>query len=331
MTIQSPAPARSLLEASTSQSVVRSIDKNFQLLTTALAVSVGLILVWIAYSLLIIAIPAIQKFGLGFLFDSTWDPNKGAVDAVTGVATGMYGALPHIYGTVMSSFLALLFAVPLGVGVAIFLTENFLEQKILQPIAFVIELLAAVPSVVYGLWGLFVFLPAIKPLLQGLHQNFGWIPFFSTEPGGRQLFGASLVLAIMILPTIIAISRDTLTSLPPKLRQGAYGLGATRWETIMLVLLPAALSGIISSIMLALGRALGETMALAMLVGNANQVNISWLSPASTLSSLIANQFGEASGLQKSSLFYEALILMILTLVVNVLAQTIVSRFQQVE
>ncbi len=331
MKIQSPASDRSLLETSTSYSLVRSIDKNFRLLTLALAVSVGLVLVWIAYSLLVIALPAIQKFGLGFLFDSTWDPNKGAIDTVTGVASGMYGALPHIYGTVLSSFLALLFAVPLGVGVAIFLTENFLEQKILQPIAFVIELLAAVPSVVYGLWGLFVFLPAIKPLLQGLHHNFGWIPFFSTEPGGRQLLGASLVLAIMILPTIIAISRDTLTSLPPKLRQGAYGLGATRWETITLVLLPAALSGIISSIMLALGRALGETMALAMLVGNANQVNISWLSPASTLSSLIANQFGEASGLQKSSLFYEALILMILTLVVNVLAQTIVSRFQQVE
>jgi phosphate transport system permease protein len=231
----------------------------------------------------------------------------------------------------MSSFLALIFAVPLGVGVAIFLTEDFLKQNILQPVAFAIELLAAVPSVVYGLWGLFVFLPAIKPLLQGLHSNFGWIPFFSTEPSGRQLFGASLVLAIMILPTIIAISRDTLASLPPKLRQGAYGLGATRWETIVRVLLPAALSGIIGSIMLALGRALGETMALTMLVGNANKVNISWLSPASTLSSLIANQFGEASGLQKSSLFYEALILMVLTLVVNVLAQLIVSRFQQVE
>jgi len=310
----------SLLDASTRFSLVRSIDRNFRLLTLALAISVGAILIWIAYSLLVIALPAIQAFGLGFLFDSTWDPVKN-----------IYGAWPHIYGTVLSSLLALIFAVPLGVGVAIFLTENFLEQKVLQPIAFTIELLAAVPSVVYGLWGLFVFLPAIKPLLQGLNKNFGWIPFFSTEPGGRQLFGASLVLAIMILPTIIAISRDTLNSLPPKLRQGAYGLGATRWETIMRVLLPAALSGIIGSVMLALGRALGETMALTMLVGNANKVNISWLAPASTLSSLIANQFGEASGLQRSSLFYEALILMVLTLLVNVLAQVLVSRFQQVE
>ena len=310
----------SLLDASTKFNLGRSIDQNFQRLTLALAISVGAILLWIAYSLLVIALPAIRAFGLGFLFDSTWDPVRN-----------IYGALPHIYGTIMSSLLALSFAVPLGVGVAIFLTENFLNQKILQPIAFTIELLAAVPSVVYGLWGLFVFLPAIKPLLQGLHSTLGWIPFFATEPGGRQLFGASLVLAIMILPTIIAISRDTLTSLPPKLRQGAYGLGATRWETIMRVLLPAALSGIVGSVMLALGRALGETMALAMLVGNANQVNISWLAPASTLSSLIANQFGEASGLQKSSLFYEALILMVLTLLVNVLAQALISRFQQVE
>jgi phosphate transport system permease protein len=321
MTAQPSDPQeKSLLEASTSDNLVRSIDQNFRRLTLGLAISVGAILLWIAYSLLIIALPAIQAFGLGFLFDSTWDPVKN-----------IYGALPHVYGTVLSSLLALIFAVPLGVGVAIFLTENFLKPNILQPIAFVIELLAAVPSVVYGLWGLFVFLPAIRPLLQGLNHNFGWIPFFSTEPGGRQLFGASLVLAIMILPTIIAISRDTLNSLPPKLRQGAYGLGATRWETIVLVLLPAALSGIIGSIMLALGRALGETMALTMLVGNANQVNISWLAPASTLSSLIANQFGEASGLQKSSLFYEALILMVLTLLVNVLAQALVSRFQQVE
>jgi len=321
MAVQPSDPTEvSLLDASTSFNLVRSIDRNFRLLTLALAISVGLVLIWIAYSLLVIALPAIQTFGLGFLADSTWDPVKD-----------IYGAWPQIYGTVLSSLLALIFAVPLGVGGAIFLTENFLEQKILQPISFTVELLAAVPSVVYGLWGLFVFLPAIQPLLQGLNNNFGWIPFFSTAPGGRQLFGASLVLAIMILPTIIAISRDTLNSLPPKLRQGAYGLGATRWETIMQVLLPAALSGIIGSVMLALGRALGETIALTMLVGNANRVNISWLSPASTLSSLIANQFAEASGLQRSSLFYEALILMVLTLLVNVLAQVLVSRFQQVE
>ncbi len=311
---------QTLLQASIEFHPARSIDRIFRWFTLALAISICLILVWIAYSLLIIALPAIEKFGLGFLATTTWNPVED-----------IYGALPHLYGTVLSSFLALLFAVPLGVGVAVFLTENFLAPKVAQPIGLTIDLLAAIPSVVYGLWGLFAFLPAIKPLLQALHQSFGWIPFFSTEPGGRQLLGASLVLAIMILPTIIALSRDTLNSLPSKLRQGAYGLGATRWETIIRVLIPAALSGIIGAIMLALGRALGETMALAMLIGNADRVNISWLAPASTLSSLIANQFGEASGLQKSSLFYEALILMVLTLFVNVFAQFLVNRFEQVE
>jgi phosphate transport system permease protein len=320
MTLLNTAPEETLLDSSSKFQPVRLINQIFRWVTLILAVAVGVILIWITYSLLAIALPSIQKFGLGFITNSTWNPVEE-----------IYGALPQIYGTILSSFLALLFAVPLGVGVAVFLSENFLPPRILTPIAFVIELLAAIPSVVYGLWGLFVFIPAIRPLLQGINHAFGWIPFFSTPPGGRQLFAASLVLAIMILPTIIAISRDTMVSLPPQLRQGAYGLGATRWETITRVLIPAGLSGIIGSVMLALGRALGETMALAMLVGNANKVNVSWFAPASTISSLIANQFGEASGLQKSSLFYEALVLMLLTLVVNVLAEMVVSRFQQVE
>ncbi|MBW4658792.1 MAG: phosphate ABC transporter permease subunit PstC [Drouetiella hepatica Uher 2000/2452] len=320
MTSLTTAPAETLIDSSTKFQPERQINQIFRWLTIALAVCVGLVLLWITYSLLLIALPAIRTFGLGFLTNSTWNPVEE-----------IYGVFPQIYGTILSSFLALLFAVPLGVGVAVFLTENFLPPKILTPIAFIMELLAAIPSVVYGLWGIFVFLPAIRPILQGINRAFGWIPFFSTTPGGRHLFGASLVLAIMILPTIVAISRDTMSSLPPQLRQGSYGLGATRWETITRVLVPAGLSGIIGSVMLALGRALGETMALAMLVGNANNANISWFSPASTIASLIANQFGEASGLQKSSLFYGALILMVLTLLVNILAQMVVSRFQQVE
>ncbi|MBD3881209.1 phosphate ABC transporter permease subunit PstC [Phormidium tenue FACHB-886] len=316
----SPASDETLVESSSKFQPTRLINKIFYWITLALAVAIGIVLIWITLSLFRIALPAIQAFGLGFLVSSTWNPVEE-----------IYGALPQIYGTIVSSLLALLFAVPLGVGVAIFLSENFLPSKILTPIAFVIELLAAIPSVVYGLWGLFVFIPLIRPFLRLVNDTLGWIPLFSTPPGGRQLFAASLVLAIMILPTIIAISRDTMVSLPPQLRQGAYGLGATRWETITQVLLPAGLSGIIGSVMLALGRALGETMALAMLVGNANKVNVSLFAPASTISSLIANQFGEASGLQRSSLFYEALVLMILTLLVNVLAEAIVSRFQQVE
>ncbi|HEY9631338.1 MAG TPA: phosphate ABC transporter permease subunit PstC [Coleofasciculaceae cyanobacterium] len=320
MTSLSPGSEETLIDSSLKFQPERLINQIFRWVTIVMAVSVGMILLWITYSLLQIALPAIQAFGLGFLTNSTWNPVEE-----------IYGTFPQIYGTILSAFLALLFAVPLGVGVAVFLTENFLPPKVVTPIAFIMELLAAIPSVVYGLWGIFVFLPAIRPALQVINKAFGWIPFFSTVPGGRHLFGASLVLAIMILPTIVAISRDTMTSLPPQLRQGAYGLGATRWETITRVLVPAGLSGIIGSVMLALGRAVGETMALAMLVGNANKANISWFSPASTIASLIANQFGEASGLQKSSLFYGALILMILTLLVNILAQMIVGRFQQVE
>lgn len=320
MTPSTISHQETLIESSRKFNTSRLFDQIFYWITVALAVAVGLILLWITWSLLSIAFPAIATFNLGFLFSQVWNPVQD-----------VYGALPQIYGTVVSSIVALLFAIPLGVGVAVFLSENFLPRNILTPIAFVIELLAAIPSVVYGLWGIFVFIPFILPGLKGIYGAFGWLPFFSTQPSTRQLFATALVLAIMILPTIIAISRDALISAPPELRQGSYGLGATRWETITRVLVPAALSGIIGSIMLALGRALGETMAAAMLIGNSNNINVSLFAPASTISALIANQFGEASGLQKSALFYAALILMVMTLAVNVLAEMIVSRFQQVE
>jgi len=320
MTSQTIAHAETLIESSQKFNPVRLVDRIFYWLTVAMAVGVGVILLWITWSLLSIAFPAIAKFNLGFLTSTTWNPVKD-----------LYGALPQISGTLISSLIALLFAVPLGVGVAIFLSENFLPAKIQTPLAFLVELLAAVPSVVYGMWGIFVLVPFILPFLKGINKAFGWIPLFSTVPGTRQMFAAALVLAIMILPTIIAISRDSLLSVPPQLRQGAYGLGATRWETLIRVIVPSALSGISGSVMLALGRALGETMAAAMLIGNSNRMSPSLFAPASTISAMIANQFGEASGLQKSSLFYLALILMVLTLVVNVLAEMIVSRFQQVE
>lgn len=320
MTSQTIAKSETLIESSQKFNPVRLVDRIFYWLTLATAVGVGLILLWISWSLLMIAFPAIAQFNIGFLFSSSWNPVEEA-----------YGALPQITGTIISAIIALLFAVPLGVGVAIFLSENFLPTKIQTPLGFLVELLAAVPSVVYGMWGIFVFVPFILPLLQGIHQVFGWIPLFSTPPSTRQMFTTALVLAIMILPTIIAISRDSLRSVAPELRQGAYGLGATRWETLTRVLVPSALSGIIGSVMLALGRALGETMAAAMLIGNANRLSPSLFAPASTISALIANQFGEASGLQKSALFYQALILMVMTLIVNVLAEMIVNRFQQVE
>ena len=306
--------------ADRSLATAKLIDRIFFGLTCAFATFIAVVLLWITASLFSISRPAIAEFGLGFITTNRWS-----------VVDGIFGALPQIYGTIMSSLIALLIAVPLGVGVAVFLSEDFLPPKIRTPIAFVIELLAAVPSVVYGLWGIFVLIPAIQPFLEWVHQTFGWIPLFSTPPSTRGLFQASLVLSIMISPIIIAISRDALISVPPRLRQGSLALGATRWETILKVLLPAALSGIVGGVMLALGRALGETMAAAMLIGNAPRISASIFEPSSTIASLIANQFFEASGLQLSSLLYTGLILMFMTLIVNVLAEVIISRFQQVE
>jgi len=198
-------------------------------------------------------------------------------------------------------------------------------------LVFMVELIAAVPSVVYGLWGIFVLIPLLRPVGAFLHNNFGWVPLFRTQYTGFAMFPAALVLAVMILPIITTISRDSLVSLPPSLRQASLGMGATRWTTIFRVLIPAAFSGIIGGTMLALGRAMGETMAVTMLIGNSNDVNISLLAPANTIASLIANQFAEASGLQESALFYAGFILFGLTLLVNIGAELIVQRVQKYE
>ncbi len=296
------------------------INRCFFGLTAASAASIALVLLWITVELFTTALPAIQEFGLQFLLTTRWNPVEN-----------LYGMLPQIYGTLVSAILALLIAVPLGVGVAVFLSEDFLPPRIRTPISFMIELLAAIPSVVYGLWGIFILVPAIMPVLGWLNSTLGWLPLFNTPPEARAMLPTAMVLAVMISPIIISLSRDTLASLPPQLRAGSLALGATRWETILKVLLPAGLSGIIGSVMLALGRALGETMAAAMLIGNANKIQSSVLAPASTIASLIANQFAEATGLQVASLLYSALILMLLTLAVNILAEVVINRFQEVE
>lgn len=295
----------------------RSIDNGFVWGTAAVAIAVGVLLIAIALRVGTDALPAIQQFGLGFLFTSRWS-----------VIDGIYGALTQIYGTLITSFIALLIAVPIGVGVAIFLSEDLLPSRIKQPIVFLIELLAAIPSVVYGLWGIFVLIPILQPIGLGLNRTLGWIPIFSTPPAGPGIYVAGIILAIMILPIIAAISRDAMVAVPAELRQASYGLGATRWETIFQVLLPAAFSGIVGGIMLALGRAMGETMAVTMVIGNAATVDsLSLLSQGSTVASLLANQFAEAGGLQVSALMYAALVLFALTLVVNILAELIVRRF----
>ncbi len=297
----------------------RALDRGFIWLTRVFAIAIAVILLWIAWQVGYNAIPAIQVFGAGFLFQSAWNP-----------VTSQYGVWPQVYGTIVSALIALLLAVPIGVGTAILLSENFLPSAIRTVLVFLVELLAAIPSVVYGLWGIFVVIPILRPIGGWLNSTLGWLPIFSTPLTGPGMLPAGIVLTIMILPIITAISRDALISLPPDLRQAAVGLGATRWETIFQVLVPSAFSGIVGAVMLALGRAMGETMAVTMLIGNSNNVNLSILAPANTISSLLANQFAEASGLQVSALMYAALILFLLTLLVNILAELVVQRVKKI-
>ncbi|MEC4805952.1 MAG: phosphate ABC transporter permease subunit PstC [Jaaginema sp. PMC 1079.18] len=298
-----------------SSGLEKTIDRIFVVLTLIFAVAIGLILLAIAAIVAFEALPALREFGLPFLFNSAWNP-----------VADEYGALPMIYGTLISSLIALLLAIPLGIGTAIFLSEDFIPIQIRTILVFLVELLAAIPSVVYGLWGIFVLIPITRDLGNWLHETVGWIPLFGTPAIGPGMLPAGIVLAIMILPIITAISRDSLASLPPDLRQASLGLGASRWGTIFRVLIPAAFSGIVGGIMLALGRAMGETMAATMIIGNSNQLNISILAPANTIASLLANQFAEAKGLQISALMYAGLVLMIMTLIVNILAQLIVNQ-----
>ena len=282
----------------------RSLDSAFYWIAKILAFAIAGVLFWITIQVAIAAMPAVQEFGLKFMSTSSWNPVRKE-----------YGVWPAIYGTLVSSFIALAISVPIGLGVAIFLSEDYFPPAVQRVIVFLVELLAAVPSVVYGLWGIFVLIPFLK----------GFTPL-----RGPGMLPAALILSVMILPTIAAIGRDAITNVDIGLRQAAVGLGATRWEAILKIILPAASSGIIGGIMLALGRALGETMAVTMLIGNSNRVNASVFEPSNTVSSLLANQFAEASGLQVAALMYAALILFFITLVVNVLAQLLVTKLQKI-
>ncbi len=309
----------SLLERS---GIAQKLDQGFVWLTRIFGIGVAVILISMVIKVGIDAFPAISKFGLGFLVSSVWD-----------VTRNNYGVLPLIYGTLVSSLIALLIAIPIGVGVAVFLSEDFeiLPIKAKEILVFLVELLAAIPSVVYGLWGIFVLIPIIKPVGDFLYDNFKWFPLFSTPLSGTGMLPAALVLAIMILPTIAAISREALIAVPKDMRLASMGLGATRWETIVKVLVPAAFSGIIGSVMLALGRAMGETMAVTMLIGNSSNINLSILAPSNSISAKLANEFAEADGLQLSSLMYAAFVLFALTLVVNILAELLILRVQRIK
>ena len=291
------------------------VDIGFKNLAIALASMVAIVL----FSILVVvfhgSLESMGRYGWQFLVTSEWNP----VD-------DQYGAGAAIYGTLVTSLLSLIIAVPLGVGTAIFITENIIPVQIRTVLGVMVELLAAIPSVVLGLWAIFVLEPFIRPGLEWLYQFFNWIPFFSTPPMGPGTIPAVLILVVMILPIITAISRDSLNQVPLKLRQAAYGVGTTRWGAIMNVILPAAVSGIVGGVMLALGRAMGETMAVTMIIGNSNNFSISLLAPGNTIAAMLANQFGEADGSQVSSLMYAAFVLSSLTVAVHTLAQWHLKR-----
>lgn len=322
---QAPTARQRLLDL-----IFRKTCYVFAWLTMAL---IGFIVLRIA----IAATPAIGSLGLGFLTGRVWDANAS-----------QFGILAPIWGTLYTSILALVLGSLTGVAAAVFLSEGFLSSAVFgilkkfklhfNPVTRnlpdqverllkeLIELLAAIPSVVYGLWGIFVLIPLIRPYCNWLHAKLGWLPIFSTDLSGPGVLPAVIVLAIMILPTVTAISRDALVAVPPKLRMAAYGLGATRWESIFAVILPTASRGIFGGIVLAFGRALGETMALAMLVGNSNQIRLSLFSPANTLAALLANNFPEAGPKEVGILMYAALILLAITLAVNIVGAVILQR-----
>lgn len=282
-------------------------DGLFRAFAYFCALSIILLVAYIIIELGSHALPAIKQHGLGFITGTTWDSNKST-----------FGVLPEIWGTLYSSFLALVIGGSLGVGIAIFLTQGFVYAKFEMTFRTVIELLAAIPSVVYGLWGIYVLIPLIRPAAHWLHEALGWFPLFSTELSGPGLAPAALVLAIMILPTVAAISADAFRRIPYKVKEAAYGMGATKWEVILKVMLPTASSGILAGLVLGFGRALGETMALAMLIGNLNNISISLFAPANTLASLLASTFPEAGEIEIQALMYAALVLLVITFVVNV-------------
>jgi phosphate transport system permease protein len=291
------------------------VDVGFKNLAIALASMVAIVLFAILLVVFWGSLESMGRYGWKFLVTSNWNP----VD-------DEYGAFTAIYGTIVTSLLSLAIAVPLGVGTAVFITENIIPRRIRDVIGVMVELLAAIPSVVLGLWAIFVLEPFIRPVLTWLNQAFGWLPIFSSAPMGPGMAPAILILVVMVLPIITAIARDSLNQVPVKLRQAAYGVGTTRWGAILNVILPAAVSGIVGGVMLALGRAMGETMAVTMIIGNSNNFSWSLLAPGNTIAAMLANQFGEADGSQVSSLMYAAFVLIVLTLAVNVFAQWLVKR-----
>lgn len=288
-------------------------DFIFERLTWLFALSVFLLVILMGYEMYEGSKISIQKFGLDFLVNSTWDPVQE-----------IYGALPIIYGTVVSSLLALVIALPLSIGIAVYLSEvapPWLEK----PLSFLVELLAGIPSVIYGLWGIFVLVPWIRNNVEPyLSDKLGFLPFFRGAPYGFGMLAAVLILTIMVLPIITSITRDVLKSVPKSQREAALALGATKWQSTLIVLKDAK-SGILGATMLGFGRAIGETMAVTMVIGNRALISPSLFDPSYTMASVIANEFTEAtSEMYLSALIQLALVLFVITIIINALARLLV-------
>ncbi|MDQ7840399.1 MAG: phosphate ABC transporter permease subunit PstC [bacterium] len=291
-------------------------DRLFARLLAAMAGVVPVIMAAMLAAMTVGAWPAIRKFGPAFFATSTWDP-----------VAGDFGALPFVYGTLVSSAVALALAVPLGLGVAIFLSE-LAPGWLRRPVGFLLDLLAAIPSVVYGLWGIFVLVPWVRTTLSPpLKATLGFLPLFEGPPLGIGMLAAGLILAIMVVPFIIAASTEVMRAVPTSQREAALSLGATVWETTRTAVIPYARSGIVGAIFLALARALGETMAVTMVIGNVPQIRASLLAPGYTIAAVIANEFAEATDdLYVAAIIYAGLVLFLVTLTVNILARLLVAR-----
>jgi phosphate transport system permease protein len=291
-------------------------DRVFLGLTAAFAAAVIVGLGAMAAEMAAASLPTLRAFGLGFAVGAVWDP-----------VHGVFGALPFIYGTVVSSLLALAIAVPVSLGVAVYLSELAPEWQ-RGPLGFLIELLAAVPSIVYGLWGAFALAPWLRSTVEPmLAKTLGFLPFFSGPQQGFGLLAGGIVLSIMILPTIASVSREVLRAVPSSLREGALALGATPTEVVWLSVLPFARSGLVGATLLGLGRALGETMAVTLVIGNRAEISASLFAPSYTMASVIANEFAEATDeLHLSALAEMGLVLLLVTVLLNTLARLLVAR-----
>ncbi len=297
-------------------------DRVMHALTFGSAILVLLVLGGVFVSLIHGSMPAIKAFGLGFITSQSWNP-----------VTEIFGAAAPIYGTLLTSAIALVIAVPVGLGISIFLTE-LSPAWLSRPIAIAIELLAGIPSIIYGIWGLFVLAPILQQTFQPfMIERFSSIPvlssLFAGPPYGIGVFTAAIILAIMILPFISSVTRDVFETVPPMLKEAAYGVGCTKWEVVKNVVIPHTKAGVIGAIMLALGRALGETMAVTFVIGNAHKIATSLFAPGTTISATIANEFTEATGdIYTSSLIALGLILFVVTFIVLAAARLMLARME---